>query len=161
MAHILPSVFKTDAERDRLIGLLKSLDVGRVDVQFSGGGDSGSINMVEFLSNEKDEKSYSGFRKLDVAGTSVPDVPRTREIWNDMSKSWETIHDTVTTSLGKYAEQLCYDALEESGLDWYNNDGGYGSFAIAFKENGSLELELNVSINYTRTDDYSFGFGSR
>ena len=55
-------------------------------------------------------------------------------------------------TLSDLAEQFCYDYLDSKGIDWYNNEGGYGNLSIS----SSGSAELNVSQRFVSTEDYSF-----
>jgi len=46
---------------------------------------------------------------------------------------------------------LGYDILSDSGYDWYNNDGGYGSIHISLLTG---EVKLDIRIRVTDTEDY-------
>jgi hypothetical protein len=45
--------------------------------------------------------------------------------------------------------------LEDAGIDWYNNDGGYGELRINLDP---IEINLEVSTRYTETFTSSLGF---
>jgi len=49
-------------------------------------------------------------------------------------------------------------ALERTGLDWYNNDGGQGTFRIDLDAGNEPIVSLDVGINYIETNDHSFAF---
>lgn len=152
----LPSVFKTVEERNCLSAMLKELGVETVMVSFSGSGDSGAIDAVNFFSAQK-RTDYPGLNvELNVGDVMVPEAPYTSQAWNDMTKTWETTSGVKPMRLSDYMEYLCYEALEHCGLDWYNNDGGQGDFNMTFDEDGTPIITLNVSVNYTETDDFSF-----
>ena len=55
-------------------------------------------------------------------------------------------------TLSDLAERFCYDYLDSKGIDWYNNEGGYGNLSIS----SSGSAELNVSQRIVSTEDYSF-----
>lgn len=55
-------------------------------------------------------------------------------------------------TLSDLAERFCYDYLDSKGIDWYNNEGGYGNLYIS----SSGSAELNVSQRIVSTEDYSF-----
>jgi hypothetical protein len=73
---------------------LEQLGVDHIDIDYSGGGDSGAIDEVKFYDKDKDEI------KLD---------PNMEQIANDF---------------GYHILNNYYD------VDWYNNDGGYGTIDI-------------------------------
>jgi len=80
--------------------------------QFSGGGDSGSLD-----------------DDIVINGSS-----------EDMSKS---IND------------MLYHWLEETGIDWWNNEGGQGSFVFSPKDS---EIYLNVEQNYEENVNVPMNF---
>ena len=60
-------------------------------------------------------------------------------------------------SLSDLAERFCYDYLDSKGIDWYNNEGGYGELSIS--SDGSAKL--NVSQRFVSTEDYFFEIGTK
>ena len=48
---------------------------------------------------------------------------------------------------------FAYDCLESSGVDWYNNDGGYGTLRI---DTSTESASLNIEQRYTETTSYNF-----
>ncbi len=48
-------------------------------------------------------------------------------------------------------KDLGYDILSDSGYDWYNNDGGYGSIHISLLTG---EVKLDIRIRVTDTEDH-------
>jgi len=48
-------------------------------------------------------------------------------------------------------DDLGYAILSDSGYDWYNNDGGYGSIHISLLTG---DVELDIRIRVTDTEDY-------
>jgi hypothetical protein len=152
----LPSVFKTPEERDRLMTLLTELGVASVEVSFSGGGDSGAIDQVVFFSSTPRADCPSLFVELKVGDATFEDAPYTTQAWNDMTRQWEITEGLALVPLREYVEHLCYEALDRCGLDWYNNDGGQGTFTLKFMDDGAPEITLDVGVNYTSTEDYTF-----
>ena len=53
---------------------------------------------------------------------------------------------------------FAYDYLESSGVDWYNNDGGYGTLEIDTSEEFA---SLNIEQRYTKTISYSFDMSAQ
>lgn len=112
----------------RLLPVLRDNGVGRVTVCFDGCGDSGAIDGAYFEPQDFDgnavtlpvltfERSYAG---------------------ND----WVTQRREVEKSVSDAMYQLTDDYLEETGVNWYDNDGGFGELVIDVDE-GSVELEVN------------------
>ena len=57
-------------------------------------------------------------------------------------------------SIREVLESYCYDELEKTNIDWYNNDGGFGELRITLSDEASIELEVNQ--RYTEYNTYSF-----
>lgn len=53
-------------------------------------------------------------------------------------------------------DDWCYDQLDITGYDWYNNDGGSGNFQFNDPQSDTGEVELELSINRMESDDYNF-----
>lgn len=150
----LDSLFVDADGYQSLVKLLNELKVKTVLVQFSGGGDSGQIDCIEFYDMDLDTFQGSWKEKqthvLPVGDVTVEEkgVLRPRE--------WAPRNDR-TLSLRKVFDELTGNALDLSGLDWYNNDGGQGEMVFTVKPD-SLAADLSVGINYMETEDYGFRF---
>jgi 3-methyladenine DNA glycosylase Tag len=80
-----------------------------------------------------------------------------KSVYNDMTRSWEDSEVRVPEKdITMVLEQVCYEALSQTGLDWYNNDGGQGTFTVKFDNSGEPVIELEVGVNYTETDTHLF-----
>jgi hypothetical protein len=71
--------------------------------------------------------------------------------------TWEKRTKEEVMTLEKIAKDLTLQALEDQGLDWYNNDGGQGTLEIDFATSPPT-ITLDVGINYTSVDEHSFDF---
>lgn len=139
-------IFPTPEDRTRIMNLLASLGATRIEITFSGGGDSGEVDSATLL---------------DAIGNELPMPDMKVQGW-EKTKVWEKGGCTVTIepkvmTINELLIQMTYDALEETSLDWYNNEGGAGEMIIDFRESPP-RLELEVGINYTETSDHSFKF---
>jgi hypothetical protein len=123
-----------------LIQKLKEFGIKEVVVTFDGSGDSGQIEEVSY-----------GF---------AVDKPDAFVEWVQISSSWENGNWVEKTQVKKIdidsaLENFCYEALEDAGIDWYNNAGGYGELRINLDP---IEINLEVSTRYTETFTSSLGF---
>lgn len=139
-------IFPIEEHRVTLLGTLKLLNVAHVVIEFSGSGDSGSIQSVEVRDGYGNKISLAG-RKLDWVTTT--------SVYKD--GKWVETSMPETKELGDILEQVAYAAIETTGLDWYNNEGGQGEFTIDLRTSPPT-IDLEIGINYTRTEDYSFSF---
>lgn len=139
------SAFPSPEHKIILLTQLRTLGVKTVEVAFSGGGDCGSIDSVDACDNNNDNVNLTTHH-LDWPEESCRHDPDTN--------AWITDVKVVTIPLHEVLKRVTYDALAESGLDWYNNDGGQGSLIIDFNKSPP-EISLDVGINYTTTEDHT------
>lgn len=126
-----------------LFAHLKLLNVAYFTIEFEGAGDDGQIDYVEFK-NANDEKV---------------DVPADTITWtykNYIPEDGQSNEQQVT--LLKAVEDLGYQMLDESGHDWYNNDGGYGTITVTIDDGtGKPSAHMDMKIRYTDEDQYDYG----
>lgn len=139
-------IFPTEEHRATLLGALKLLGVQTVNVSFSGGGDSGSIDDITARDAAMNPVNLTTHELTWVATSS-----------HYSSSGWVTNSSDVIEPIRDIVERVAYAALEKSGLDWYNNDGGQGEFTIDLSVSPP-EITLNVGVNYTQTDEHVFNF---
>lgn len=128
---------------------LKLLGVAKVIVEFAGSGDSGSIDLIRATTADGavvglDEDSQPLLKW--VSYSSAYDHARARFV--------ET-RDELYLSLEDVIRQVTETTLDQSDLDWYNNDGGQGCFSIDLTKSPP-EIALEIGINHLETTDYSF-----
>ena len=85
-----------------------------------------------------------------------------------MNETFKLVKQKSDTNTGKPVEidravkvseaidDWCYDQLDITGYDWYNNDGGSGNFQFNDPQSETGEVELELSINRMESDDYNF-----
>lgn len=148
------SLFPSKFHRDLVLTQLRTLGVSTVEISFSGGGDSGNIDSAYCLD--------ANGKRIELPDTKF-DWPRRRTVFrNDLNappgaSPWVTEEYVEKLTLDKILEALTNDALEDANLDWYNNDGGQGNLSIDFAQSPP-NIELNVGINITTTEDHEFNF---
>ena len=137
------SVFQSKEQKDLFMTLLKVLGGHKVEVAFDGSGDSGSIDYVTLLDQENKE--------IDLTNATFD--------WYEKSSGFEAGKWLVqykpypAMPVKDILQNICENALEDSGHDWYNNDGGYGTLNIDLTTTPPA-ISLSVSIRYTHTNDY-------
>jgi len=120
---------------EKLFAHLKLLNVHSFTIKFEGSGDDGQIDDITFL-DSSDEP------------IKIPEDSITWVYDEDRGEEQVTIY--------KCAEDLGYQMLDESGHDWYNNDGGYGRIIITLDEDGKPSVDLSINIRYTDTDSFQY-----
>lgn len=138
MTH-LPANHRLENER-RLQTAFLLYGVAKVTVEFEGSGDSGQIESIAF------EASQPGFDETLV----------TVEVWaqrasefNPKTQKWEQPPAKLKRcTLDQAVRNLVNDALDEAGVDWYNNDGGFGSWVWS----GAAGVEFEISVRVTDSE---------
>jgi len=141
----LPSPFPSEDAKKLLLSTLAIHRVACVTVEFSGHGDSGSIQNIYCRGGENNT----------LDNVKIPWSTKSSQF---VDGAWEVQTTESLMTLRNVIKSVTYDALESSNLDWYNNDGGQGQFVIDFDGPDGVNISLEVGINHTRTEDYSFHF---
>ena len=134
----MKQIFANEQEKATLLTQLNLLGAKKVVVTFQGGGDDGQIEEV-FMTD--DNNAYI-------------DLPNDMIAWTTLTYG-DQQSEQKQTKLVDALEDLCSRALDNTGLDWYNNDGGQGNLEINFKVNPP-SIKLNVGINHMTTEDYQY-----
>jgi hypothetical protein len=141
----------TKQQRDKIKEIFTGTSVVRIEVTFQGGGDSGDINAPEYYNKDgkkivdempnwgmtKDPADTYAIGKLTlfnhVALPITVSTSRERYVWDNfsgpMTKRNETEEQTFK-SVDEFIEDLVHGEAMDSGHDWYNNDGGGGSWEL-------------------------------
>lgn len=140
----MPNPFPNKDKKQLLMTLLKLMGGSTVVVSFSGGGDSGTIDSVGLH---------------DAKGEPIS-LENTMFIWEIETEhhedgKWVKQYTTKAMPIADILTQITYDALENTQLDWYNNEGGQGELEIDLNADPPKVI-LQVGINYTHTDEHKF-----
>lgn len=112
-----------------------------ITVTFEGSGDSGSI---DFIQVKQDDKT------LDPEAMYLTAWIRPKLYFDKDKKEWVEPEPTkATTSLHEFIANHVYQALEETEVDWYNNDGGYGEWR--WDPVTGVDFDVQVRITETQT----------
>lgn len=134
----MKQLFENEQEKATLLTQLNLLGAKEVVVEFTGGGDDGQVDSTYYI---------------DVNG-DAQNIPQDMIAWTKMTYgTQEKITEKIT--LIDVLEDVCYRALDGTGLDWYNNEGGQGNLRIDLRES-PVKTTLYVGINTTTTDDHEF-----
>lgn len=110
-----------------LAEMLKPFNVATMEISFSGSGDSGEINSIEYLTGAVPREAHL--------------TKRNRRSWRDNQalRVWSGRVPNEIRTLGNVVADLITSKLAG---DWWNNDGGYGKAVVDFV-NGKVSLEGN------------------
>jgi hypothetical protein len=119
----------------RVLQVLREQGVNHVRVSFDGSGDSGSIDWVEF-----DPPINSDTIRIETITVSREHV----------DGQWRYARGTAETGIADAIEEITYDYLAKSNVDWYNNDGGFGDLVIDVLE-GTVQLDVSVRVTESQS----------
>ena len=124
-----------------LFAQLKLLNVNSFEIEFDGSGDDGQINEIYFYD----------------ANNEVINIPSDTISWV-YSEYGDTKPHEQQVTLQKAVEDLGYNMLNESGHDWYNNDGGYGRISILIEgQDGKPYVDMDMNIRISDSEHYEYG----
>jgi len=121
----------TEVELTSLLFRLADIGITGIKVRYDGGGDSGSIEWMGFTKEQCE---------------TPEDVNDNIDDWaNDADLSKEIESDDYDT-----IQNFAYKILDEIE-DWWNNEGGFGSFCFLVP---SGKYIINNSVRITNTEEY-------
>ena len=123
----------------RVLPVLRQHGIEKVTVYFNGEGDNGAIEDV----------SYEPCENPDVLKALPIEHISTSSYFEE--GQWLRTTTPEQSTLNEVIDALTNDYLEETGVDWYNNDGGYGELVIDVRE-GNVSLEVNVRVTSSTTE---------
>lgn len=131
--------FSSKEEAVALTTQLKMLGIAKVQLAFSGSGDSGEIEYVDLLSANQEQ-------------IEMPNdmVAWTKQVYGEQKA------ETKQVKLRDALEDIGYRVLDETGMDWYNNDGGQGNVFLNVGSDEVFGVNVDMEINITQTEDHEF-----
>jgi len=121
----------TELELTSLLFKLADLGITGVKVKYDGGGDSGVIEWIGYI-------------------TKPCETPEdVNDIVNDLDNEYTltNLDEDLYYQIESFAENKLLDDIE----DWWNNEGGYGDLCICVP---SGKYIINNHIRVTQTEDY-------
>ena len=142
--------FSEPAAKQMVHNAMRLLGITKILVDFSGGGDSGQVNEVHFLNAKDEEVDVSR-----ISGQKFTLKTGSRQ-FDSNTNMWVPVVEDKECDLAEICEQACYDAAEETHLDWCNNEGGQGELIGTMDDDFAIHWTLKIGINRTATDDHEF-----
>ena len=112
-----------------LLPVLRQHQTGTVTVTFDGSGDSGCVDQAVYENGDFDGNAIQ-VTSLSTANEFV-------------DGQWINTQVEARKSVDEAIEALTDDYLADTGVDWYNNDGGFGELVINVDE-GLVSLDVNT-----------------
>ena len=118
-----------------------NLEFDEVEVGYSGSGDSGAIEDIDFFNKDKKTlfTKYGGYAHEPQSVNIPKDSPLTDALKKDIH------HNPTVCKLISYLEDITYDMLEERHGGWEINDGQEGTFTFTF-ENNSMQINHDYTV---------------
>ena len=135
--------------KQTLIDYMKSKNLQVVYTDYDGSGDEGCVNGVyvqEVEVNEKSKEVTKHQKDLDPSDrVEVWRISGRFQTNEDGTHSWTTKAQKEQVAVTDAFRDFSSDFLELEGIDWYNNEGGYGEVYFYANEN-RVVLEHNTRI---------------
>lgn len=126
----------------RILPVLRQNGIAHIIVSFDGSGDSGSIEDIAFEPADR----------LQNPGNIQTEHLVTESILDD--GIWLSRVSIQQTTLEEAIRTLTDDYLSEVDVNWYDNDGGFGSLEIDVGQ-GTVSLEVNCRYTESTTEHHS------
>lgn len=153
--HHTVRLFPSMEEERKFAATLASKGITRVELFFSGGGDDGSVEDISyFLAGQERPHRDSRYRypvQPDELGKGLVPCPEFIRRNCDSKFTAEGM-----APLSSVVEALFDTAHPLTGQDWYNNEGGSGSFTITVNADGGLDIYCDMSIYYQSSDEFRY-----
>ena len=153
---------------DKALKQFADKGVVKILVEFSGGGDSGQVDGVAYF-KESEEFDLVNVTSDFHAKMKWNSISKKNEVvekakyelepikYTSRSSSWDP--KTATYKVSELVEKECqpedylehyvYVALEGTGVDWYNNEGGFGEYHFLYsKEKDAWTFKFEVHQTY-------------
>lgn len=145
--------------------VLEAAGIDRVEVQFSGGGDSGQIDYIGYFRGKEDvTSSYfptyktiykdGKYESVDIPASKLLDTiraVRSSHMYDFEKRQYVEVFTEEDMAPDAVIEAHVYDALDDCGVDYYNNDGGQGKYTFTL-EDGKWTYEFYVEVNYVEAN---------
>lgn len=162
----------TKPQRDKIKEIFSGIPVSRIEVTFQGGGDSGDINSPEFYNSagalyvDRIEPNWhnkpGGITAVEGLNTLFNHVPlpitlttsRKRHKYEFTTNGGTIIEyidedENTFKSVSEFIEDIVHTEAMDSDYDWYNNDGGGGTWELDLTTG---ERKFNMYIYEQRED---------
>jgi hypothetical protein len=121
---------------------LRAAGASSITISFDGSGDSGSIESVDIYNADN--------QRMQIDLTVI--YPEEKSSWVD--DKWITETEEKEMPIADALEAYCYDELQKTEIDWYNNEGGFGQMTINLDDKVEIELEVNTRYTEYKTDSF-------
>lgn len=124
-----------------IMAALRAQDIIKVVVEYEGSGDSGDIqNVTAYRKGKKKISPEEDHEPTSDSGNTVKlsgniKYKSLKSDWNEKKKKYIHSFTEEDKSLEDACSDFASEYLSHLGIDWYNNEGGFG------------DIEINVTSN--------------
>ena len=142
----------TSAELNKaaLVRAVKPLGLTRIEVDFSGSGDSGQIDEVRYFVGKQQLSNVDTLKLTLVVEASISDSTT----YCETKKEWVTT--TKSPNIEELVEQICYDLLGANHGGWEINEGSFGEFVFSFSKGNKIHLTFHQRIESTEMSEETY-----
>ena len=127
----------------QVIDKLRDAGVKKVVIHYDGSGDSGQVDRIDYF-DEHAEFTPSKDRHKVISDEKSYDAK---------TKGWVTKQVERMEDFDTMCDNLATDALSELGVDWYNNEGGYGECTLDVTT-GNIEIAHEHRVYSSNHEDF-------
>ena len=131
-----------------LVPYLRSFEGLSFEIEASGCGDSGQIDSIESENLPAELTFYRFEYKKELAERQGENAEKYGKYY--MSRNWRSklVTEKIIKSGEEALEDMFYALASLSGVDWYNNEGGYIRFELS---KDSLEFNMTQYVTQEHT----------
>ena len=135
--------------------------------EFSGSGDEGMINSIRYFEESEDgrkdvtndfwdkvkwNRETKTNEVLEKAKHQLKPIKylHTKEVWDAETATYKEEEVEKEARVDHVIENFVYEALQYTGVNWYNNEGGYGEYSFRHdKEKNKWRFQCEVHQYHT------------
>jgi hypothetical protein len=127
-----------DTFRAAVMAELVCHGIAEVTITFDGSGDEGQIESIGCTKLDGTEGS------LDFA-VNIPGkvISAGARVWNSQSRQYVTEPSDRSLTMAEVLDEWSYELLDQTGVDWVNNEGGCGEIIITPAAN-SIRCDMHA-----------------
>jgi hypothetical protein len=135
---------KLELNKEQASSFMKKHGIHHAVLEFDGSGDSGQIESIELIGENKEALEELLLEK----------VPVWKTVHKCVGQKWTRETESQKLDFSDLLESIAYDCLGSRFGGWEINSGSYGTITI--KKDGSGCIEFNERIESTEYSEHNF-----
>jgi len=133
----LDAALEADAFRPAMMKALKLNGIAEVIIEFDGCGDEGQVQGISCTKLDGSEGSLEF--PSSIPGTTIT---AGASVWSSQRGRYVVEPDDRSSTMAELLDRWTYLLLDKTGVDWVNNEGGYGEIVI-IPATDTIECHIN------------------